>query len=417
MLRKLLTAYKTNAGKAHLHWVSHYRRVTGKPAPSGYSFSLYDSISHLPRDRWDDANTGNDIFLSTAYLEALEQAPPENMRFRYAMIRQEDIPVGIAYFQILELDYRLHVAPEKKSIANKRNDFLRKVHDRIIKTAGTRLLVCGNAMISGEHGFCISIPQDRAFHVLAEIAYTIRKSSNPRITATLFKDYYKKRDIPTNILENFGYHRFDAGPNMCVPLRKGWDTFDTYLDAMKAKYRKRASSAIKKCARIERRSLTLDEIVRNKGELFSLYCQVVNKAKFKIFFLSPDYFIELKRRLGDRFVCVGYFLNSKMLGFTTRILNSALLEGYTHGMAYDRNKEFELYQNFLLDDVREAIAAGSTCINTGRTSIAMKSSVGAVPEEMVCYLRFSGSHSNQIVTPILRFLKPSNEYCRNPFEK
>lgn len=416
MLQRLLSACKTGADKVHLRWVAHYSRVTGKPLSSGYFFDVYDSIAAVPTKIWDDANTAGDIFLSSAYLTAIEQAPPENMRFKYATVRHGDTPLGIVYFQILDLDYRLHQPPEKQVSGKNNKNVLQRIHHRIMKTAGTRLLVCGNAMISGEHGFCLSISGDRAVHLVAEIAYAIRKSSNPRITVTLIKDFYKKQDMPADILARYGYHSFDAGPNMTVPVRKSWVTFDNYLSEMKAKYRKRASSAVKKCAMVERRSLNLEDIVRCRDDLYSLYCQVVGKAKFRTFFLSPDYFIELKRRLGDNFVCAGYFLNSKMLGFTTRIINIDILEGYTHGLDYDRNKEFELYQNFLLDDVREAISARSSFVNTGRTSVAMKSSVGAVPREMVCYLRFSGSHSNQLVRPLFFFIRPSNEYCRNPFE-
>jgi hypothetical protein len=150
--------------------------------------------------------------------------------------------------------------------------------------------VCGNAMISGEHGFCLStMPEEKALHVVAEIAHAIRKTANPRITATLIKDFYKKESMPSNILSQFGYHLFNAGPNMMVPMRKNWTTFEMYLNEMKPKYRKRAASAIKKGSKIRRQPLTLEDAIRYRDELFELYCRVVDNAKFKMFFLSPDY--------------------------------------------------------------------------------------------------------------------------------
>ncbi len=411
------SAFHSIADRIRLRWASHYTRVTGKPPESGFSYTLFDSISHVPHDVWNAVNESGDVFLSPAYLSALEQAPPENMSFRYAVIGGENVPVGIAYFQIAELNYRLHKSPFLLLRAEKKT-FFQGIHDKIADTASLRLLICGNALVSGEHGFSMpTLSNDAALQVIAEIAYALRKASNPRITVTLIKDFYKRKEAPAGVLSRFGYHAFDAGPNLVIPIRKNWAGFDDYLNDMKPKYRKRAVSAIKKGSAIRRQSLGLEEIVGYREELFSLYCRVSDRAAFKIFFLSPDYYIELKRRLGDKFSCDGYFSNSRLVGFTTRIFNGDAVEGYSHGVLYERNKEFELYQNYLLDDVRAAIASHSLYVNTGRTSAAMKSSVGAIGKDMVCYLRFSGGHSNQFVRPLFYFIKPPSEQYRNPFEE
>jgi hypothetical protein len=416
---KLLYFYKQFSGRLHLHWVSHYRRVTGKPEMSGFSFMLYNSISEISEQIWNKANASMDIFLSSSYLKAIEEAPPENMSFRYALIKKEDEILGIAYFQILTLDYRLHQSYSRRiNSTSKSTAILQKIHNKIISTAGTTLLVCGNALISGKHGFCIStLPDEQALHVIAEIAHVIRKNASPRITATLIKDFCNNEALTSKILSQFGYYRFTAGPNMVVPIRKNWTTFDIYLNEMKPKYRKRAWSAIKKGSKIRRQSLSLEDAIRYRDELSNLYCGVVDNAKFKLFFLSPEFFISLKKHLENKFEFIGYFFENKLVGFTTRIINGNIMEGYTHGLHYGLNKEFELYQNFLLDDVKAAISAQSSSINAGRTSIAMKSSVGAVPEEMSCFIRFSGSHSNQLIKPLFLFIKPPNEYCRNPFNE
>jgi hypothetical protein len=415
-MKNIVTLHKTIANTVRMHWASHYSRVSGKPAASGCSFAFFDSIGQLPSEIWDKMNDKDDIFLSSIYLEALEQAPPTNMSFKYAIISKENVPVGIAYFQILELNHRLHKSP-LELLAPKNKSPLRDFHDTLADTATVRLLICGNALLSGEHGFSMPrFSKESALPVIAEIAYTIRKSFTPRISVTLIKDLYKQQGEHPNALSRFGYYSFDAGPNMVIPLRKNWTTFDDYLKEMKPKYRKRATSAIKKGSTIRRKSLGLDEIMERRDELYALYCQVVNNAKFKIFFLSPDYYIELKKRLGEKFVCDGYLLNETLIGFTTRIFNGAVMEGYSHGFRYERNKEFELYQNFMLDDVKTAISARSSCVIMGRTSIAMKSSIGAIPNDMVCHLRFSGKLSNHLARPLFFFIKPANEYCRNPFQ-
>jgi hypothetical protein len=414
---KLISKHNSLVNRFRLIFTAHRSRVTGRPAPSGLSFTFYNSIAQLPHDVWDNANSSNDIFLSTKYLSALEQAPPATMGFRYVVVSKDDIPVGIAYFQIVELNHRLHRSPLRLLRVDKKS-FIGGVHDKIADGVSINILVCGNVLLSGEHGFSISgVPHDTALHAIAEISYKLRKSLPRRISVTLIKDFYNNKVLPSDMFSRFGYYAFDAGANMIVPVRKNWTDFDAYVNEMKSKYRRRAAGAIKKGAAVRRQNLDLADIIKYKDEIFSLYCQVLKKAKLKIFVLAPDYFAILKARLPEQFVCEGYFLNEKMIGFTTRICNGSVMEGYSHGLDYESNKTYELYQNFLLDDMRSAIAARLVQVNTGRTSIAMKSSIGAVPSEMTCYMRFSGKISNNFIKLLFHFIKPSSEYCRNPFEE
>ncbi len=415
-MARLFSLINSFGNTVHLVWAAHYSKATGKPSASGFSYAIFDSVAKLPADAWDQANETHDIFLSTSYLQALEQAPPFNMNFRYAILCDANGVIGIVYFQILRLDYHLHVSI-MRHLKLDRKRIVPERESTSAEKAKIRMLVCGNAMLSGEHGFYIrNVPKEKAMRVIAEIAYDIRKSFPYSIALTLVKDFYRQTGKPAKPLRPLGFSSFDAGPNMVVAIRPGWLTFDDYLNDMKSKYRKRAESAIKKGKPVQRRLLALDEIVRRTNELYDLYCQVADNAKFKIFAVSAGSFAELKRKLGDRFECVGLFLGNDLIGFTTRIFNGNGMEGYIHGIRYEQNKRYELYQNILLDDIRAAIAAKASFVNTGRTSIAMKSSIGAIPNNMECYIRFSGKMSNHFFSHIMYFIKPSTEYARDPFK-
>ncbi len=422
---RFLAAHTGFRNKVKLRWANHYHRVTGKPASSGLTFTIYESITKIPRDLWHNGASA-DLFLSHQYLTALEESSPDTMQYRYVVFYKEGPspdggeipkPVAIAYFQILQLDPRVHLSARRMAAAKKRT-FLDTIHGKLSNAISHRVLVCGNALLSGEHGFSYrGIEESVALLGILEAAYSIRKSVKQGIAVTLIKDFYAQKKHSTEIFSRFGFYGFDAGPNMVVPMREYWKTFDDYLSCMKSKYRKRTLSAIKKGAGATKRTLDADEIESRKKELFSLYCNVVDKSKYKLFVLNMDYFVSLKRRLGERFVCDGYFMGDTMIGFTTRIFNNGQMEGYTHGLSYELNKTFELYQNFLFDDIKAAIASNCFRINTGRTSAAMKSSAGAVPENMICFMRFSGRLSNQFVKLLFYFVRPPLEYCRNPFEE
>ena len=185
---------------------------------------------------------------------------------------------------------------------------------------------------------------------------------------------------------------------------------------MKPKYRRRVVNVQKKGRQLQRRNLGQEDLVRLRNELYVLYSQVAGKARFRLFTLSPDFFIQLKHTFPGYFFCEGYFADDTLVGFTTRIYNNNHLEGYTHGLSYECNKRYELYQNFILDDIQAAINNSNFQVNTGRTSIAMKSALGAVAVAMTCYIRFSEGHINLLTKPLLHFIRTSNESCRHPFK-
>src|SRR5215213_234908 len=54
--------------------------------PTGYGFAFADSVEYLDAARWDALTAGQSLFLSRQYLRVLEEAGPENLRQRYAMV-------------------------------------------------------------------------------------------------------------------------------------------------------------------------------------------------------------------------------------------------------------------------------------------------------------------------------------------
>jgi hypothetical protein len=233
------------------------------------------------------------------------------------------------------------------------------------------------------------------------------------VIGTVIKDILPDNEPDAMSMERF--YPLSLLPNMIVPNVDRWDTFDAYLAAMKGKYRRRITSVLKKGANIVRRSLTYKEIEKNREMIYDLSLQVHTRANFRIITLNPRVFEEWKKALGEKFVLDAYYLGETMIGFTTRFIGENIIEGYTHGIDYAYNKEYELYQNMLLDDIKVGIEHRVKAILYGRTSVAMKSSVGAVPQEMTLYAR------SQIPLPVhfkkwlLGKIQPPMEHCRNPF--
>jgi hypothetical protein len=62
--------------------------------PSGFGFALADSIDYLDSAHWNSVTANNSLFLTPRYLRVIEQAGPDNLRQRYALIFRGRTPVA-----------------------------------------------------------------------------------------------------------------------------------------------------------------------------------------------------------------------------------------------------------------------------------------------------------------------------------
>jgi len=405
--------------------IPNKKRSMARKKPSNFAFAVYDSVSMINKEHWKEVEKYGSEFLQLDYLTVFENNPPKNIRFHYALIYENKMPVAIAYFQAIDFS-----SESFGSIINQKDedgccvsDYIKKhIKSHLLRSAdhfNMRLLICGNACISGEHGFTVvpNVDKKAAFDALADVIYRISRSEKLRgkIAAVLVKDFYDSTLEYSKELDEFKYHDFLVEPNMIVPIR--WNTFDGYLNAMSKKYRSRAKSIIKKGESLERKFFTADDIKKHSKEIDQLYLNVHMKARFRMATLTPSYFIEIKKKLADKFVFEAYFLKNKMVGFRSSFLLKDTIEAHFIGLDYDVNKEYELYQNILYDYVQQAIQNGSKELFLGRTASEIKSNVGAQAHQLTCYIRHRNPLSNRIIKPFIDYLKPSEWIPRNPFKE
>ena len=86
-----------------------------------------------------------------------------------------------------------------------------------------------------------------------------------------------------------------------------------------------------------------------------LYQNVAENAPFNTFFLSENHFESMKENLSQNFRVFGYFLDEKLIGFYTLILNNKDVDTYFLGYDKELQKEKQIYLNMLLDMVEFGI--------------------------------------------------------------
>ena len=132
-----------------------------KPS-NGQSFQLsvpdtqvccYYSIFDVPQD-WDQLIEGKDVFLERPYLSTLESNPPAGMGFVYLLFYVKEQAVGLAYCQTLPIKLDDSI----RSISAKRS-WEKSVKSWIGKTFNFNMLICGNALLSGQHQLYMNASQ------------------------------------------------------------------------------------------------------------------------------------------------------------------------------------------------------------------------------------------------------------------
>ncbi|WP_254712700.1 peptidogalycan biosysnthesis protein [Polaribacter sp. R2A056_3_33] len=376
---------------------------------------FFSSIDEIPTQIWETLDCTKNSYFHPYFLKYIEKNHPE-ITFSYiVLVDQKNIPTAFASLTIINF--------ELNSI---KNDF------EILKTIGKKLhvfpdkkplqlLICGNPFVSGEHGIFIKQNQDKKA-IIKELAESINhfvnsdKKLKKQIDAFLIKDFTKESLPITDTLKKFSYHPFSVEPNMKLQLHENWQNFDDYLAAMKTKFRVKAKKAFKQSVAIKIKDVTLENIDKMLPEMTILYEKVASNAGFNLGVFNLETYRNFKKLFGENYILKSYFLDDKLVGFVSGIINQESLDAHFVGIDYQLNREHAIYQRMLYDYIEIAIDKKLKTINFGRTASEIKSSVGAVPQDLTMYLRHQKTIKNKILKLFLQRVQPTPFQQKFPFK-
>nr|WP_314495083.1 8-amino-7-oxononanoate synthase [uncultured Chryseobacterium sp.] len=374
-----------------------------------YTLKKYKSSSEIPIN-WNEVIGQHNIMLSTEYFVTLEASCPENMRCFYVGFFDDEELIGGALFQYLNFI-------EHKTF--QKDEALCKLKNFVAKKFSKNVMILGNNMLTGQNGFyfdAAKITIDEVIPLLDKAVDKMQKQEG-KTSLIIYKDY--QANFFTCFLgkNHQSFYNFSVQPNMILKLKENWLTFEDYLNAFSTKYRTRAKSARKKISGIEKNEMHLDDIKFYQKEMNVLYQNVAENAPFNTFFLTENHFESMKESLKENFRVFGYYLNDKLIGFYTLILNNKDVDTYFLG--YDKNlqKEKQIYLNMLLDMVEFGIHKKFNRIIFGRTALEIKSTIGAQPVEIFGLIKHNNFLINQFMSKIFASLNPTVEWIqRKPFK-
>ncbi|SEC30768.1 Acetyltransferase (GNAT) domain-containing protein [Tenacibaculum sp. MAR_2009_124] len=386
--------------------------------PSAHS-NYYESVGDIPDQVYEDLRCKKNLYFNPKYLIALEKNNSQ-IQFAYIVLNDDNgNAIGLCVIQVIDFNID-GFQDESQTIFEYIKCLGRKF--RILPSGKPlKVFTCGNTFVTGEHGVVVRPDQDRK-KILKQFVRTALELVNSRedlkkeIDAYMIKDFIEESLSITDELKTEGFYSFQVEPNMIMKIDSDWEEFNDYLAAMKTKFRVKAKKAFLKSAKLKVKDIelaTLDELL---PEMTRLYKKVSTRAGFNLGAFNLSTYKTLKENLGDSYILKGYWLDGKLVGFLSGIISRNNLDAHFVGIEYDLNRELAIYQRMLYDYIETAIVNKVKWLSFGRTASEIKSSVGAVPQEMTIYLRHRKHLPNKILSLFLNKIKPTEFNQKFPFK-
>ncbi|MCB9261761.1 MAG: hypothetical protein H6607_05240 [Flavobacteriales bacterium] len=382
--------------------------------------SIFDSIHLVNQAQWDGLVADNNVYLLSGYLKSLENTLSDTIDFRYILFYRSESaghfePVGVAIVQLLKFDL------SDFNISDLKNRFNGLFSEKMFSKMEARVLLCGNAFSTGENGylFCPTVDPElgkvNLSRALDRIKRDEKKSKND-VSVVLLKDFWPESFSYVKEMNHEDFIEFMIDVNMVLHFDESWKTYDDYLEAMITKFRTKAKSIYKKSEAVQSRVMNQSEIVEHIDDINQLYKNVVGLANYRFAEIKAETFAEMAKNMGNNFVFTGYFIENKMVGFSSGFKFKNIFDANFVGIDYDKNHEFAIYQRMLCDFVKLCFEHNLTELWLGRTAEEIKSCIGAEPIPMKLLIKHRNSIANKLIKPFVSKIAPSQFEIRKPFK-
>ena len=349
---------------------------------SSFVTTLYPSVDLIDSVVFKEINRKGNIYFSQSFLKAFEVSNPQ-IDFKYISISDsQKKTAALVLIQVISLNVEgmlknIKVAP-----------LLRKGLGLFFCNEHIKIMFCGNVFLSGEHGI-ITAENNSKKDVYSEIGTAIDAiaANTKPMHAIFIKDFKLASLNYTRQFLNFGYSEIKVEPNMIIKLKPEWKSFEDYKDILKSKYRIKANKADSVSSTLKTRIFSQQDFITYKHELQALYQNTIDKASFNAQVLNLNTYSHLSTSLKNDFIVKGYFLENRLVGFLTALVNDNKLDAHFIGLDYDLNKSHSIYPRILNDYIRIGIKKQVLSINLGRTASEIKTTIGANPLDLSCYIK------------------------------
>ena len=349
-------------------------------APLGYTgVRACRRIEEVPEAEWDSVVARDELQLRHAFVRACQDAGVADAEYRHLTVYREGMLVGIA--SVFRMDVRLELLCP---------GFLRSVIEAFRRWRPSflrpTLLMCGLPVSAGRPCIAFRAPADAPFVIRAVAEYMEQASVELGARLLCFKEFRPEESELLSPLCEHGYFRACSLPayRMALP----WNSFADYVAGMRTGYRRQVTVTLRAGRRAGFRTRICPDPALEWEQFFPLYEQVMDRARFQLERLNLAFFRNLARYLPGATRMIAIERGDDLVAAAVLLETPGLTTFFMTGIDYERNRPGEAYPNLVTAVVEEAIRAGTGQLELGQTSGALKSRLGAKPEERFIYFRY-----------------------------
>ncbi|MGD2216535.1 MAG: GNAT family N-acetyltransferase [Gemmatimonadales bacterium] len=348
--------------------------------PSGRSFELrrYDSIAEVDPEEWNAFLDPDDLQATHRFISVCERSRVADASYRHILVYHADTLVGIASFSRMEVALDL-LAGRAARLATR---FVRRF---LPSFARVRVAFCGLPVSFGR-----SLLRFRRGAPAAAIAELVageleRWADECDARVLCFKEFDPAEVDSLDSLAQQGYFRAPSLPFCTLPLR--WPSFEAYLRAMRAGYRRQVLASLRARRRLNLSVRAVDDFGPQCPRIFQLYEQVMDRAEFQLEHLNLAFFERLNADLGSQSRAILIEQRGELIAAAVMLYGPTEATFLLAGIDYAQNRQCHAYLNLVTEVVADAIRSGAARLELGQTSYDLKRRHGADTFPRFLYLK------------------------------
>jgi predicted N-acyltransferase len=326
----------------------------------------YFSVKDIPVSEWNRFVVRDAVGLEIAHLSAIEHSKINNLKPIYFLAYQDDLPIGIAYGIILNVDFA--------KLSNRYgSDILNTIRCWKPDFMKVKILEMGHIASLGS-----------TVEFLPEYS-----SDFLRILSSEIDDIVKNENLDLCLIRDIPFSKWEQFRNICdygycsslgYPIAKldlKWSDISGYYKDLKSKKR---NQIVQRRSRLQKEEISVEVIedyapyAERLTELWTQVAQHNNGYEHER--LTPDFFRTLSSELKGRSHLVAIKRYDELIAFGLNLIGYSEYFGMAEGLDYRYRDTYDLYFNNIFESLKVACELKMKKFNVGITTYDFKTSMG-----------------------------------------
>ena len=347
-------------------------------ARAGYFVQTHSDIAGVDPHEWDALLAPDDLLSTHRFIRVCQRSRVADAAYRHITVHDGRQLLAIASFCRMQVALDLLstgvVRGAIQGIRRWRRGFCR-----------VPVAFCGLPVSFGQSSMRLR-PGTDAPAIAGLVAQELERWARTSGAAVLcFKEFSPREQPVVEPLTERGYFRVPSMPSCTLAI--AWHTFEEYLGAMRAGYRRQILANLK--AR-ESLGLTVRLVPAWEAQavrIFPLYEQVMDRAPFQLERLNLAFFQHLAADLGDQTSAILVERGGALLAAAVLLHAPGALTFLLAGIDYAHHRQCQAYLTLVTEVVAEAIRQGATRLELGQTTYDLKGRLGAEMSARWLYIK------------------------------